>query len=106
MPHSDTLALNAPSLPKGGGALTGLSGQAGAAGPDGAYTLSRNTLLDTTLAATYDVSTWRPRVEQDFSRCEYWQPARRLKGLTRPTSGWCTPLTVRCSCWAMKRPPG
>ncbi|WP_071842926.1 SpvB/TcaC N-terminal domain-containing protein [Cedecea neteri] len=80
MPHSDTLALNAPSLPKGGGALTGLSGQAGAAGPDGAYTLSRNTLLDTTLAATYDVSTWRPRVEQDFSRCEYWQPAPEAEG--------------------------
>jgi enhancing lycopene biosynthesis protein 2 len=28
MPHSDTLALNAPSLPKGGGALTGLSDHA------------------------------------------------------------------------------
>lgn len=164
MPHSDTLALNAPSLPKGGGALTGLSGQAGAAGPDGAatfsvplpisagrgyapslalsyssqagngpfgmgwsaglpairrrtrmgapgytrnpktrlpddeflapsgevlvpvpgpdgaYTLSRNTLLDTKLAATYDVSTWRPRLEQDFSRCEYWQPAPEAEG--------------------------
>ncbi|WMU75285.1 virulence protein (plasmid) [Enterobacter bugandensis] len=47
MQHSDTpaqspsgLKLEAPSLPKGGGALTGLSGQTGAVGPDGAATLS------------------------------------------------------------------
>lgn len=159
MQHSDTLTLSAPSLPKGGGALTGLSGSAGAAGPDGAatfsvplpvsagrgyapplvlsyssqagngpfgmgwsaglpairrrtrsgaprytrdaqtllpddeflapdgevlvamtnedgsYTASRNTLLGTTLNATYDVITWRTRVEQSFSRYEYWQPS-------------------------------
>lgn len=36
MQQSDNISPQAPSLPKGGGALTGLSGQAGAAGPDGA----------------------------------------------------------------------
>lgn len=40
MQNTDSLTLNAPSLPKGGGALTGLSGQMGAVGPDGAATLS------------------------------------------------------------------
>lgn len=40
MQNSDTLSLSAPSLPKGGGALSGLSGTAGAAGPDGAATFS------------------------------------------------------------------
>lgn len=40
MQSSDTLTLNAPSLPKGGGALTGLSGSIGAAGPDGAAAFS------------------------------------------------------------------
>ncbi|WP_339009327.1 SpvB/TcaC N-terminal domain-containing protein [Aeromonas popoffii] len=40
MQNSDNLTLEAPSLPKGGGALTGLSGQMGAAGPDGAATLA------------------------------------------------------------------
>lgn len=40
MQNSDNISPQAPSLPKGGGALTGLSGQAGAAGPDGAATLS------------------------------------------------------------------
>lgn len=159
MQNSDNLKLNAPSLPKGGGALTGLSGTSCSAGPDGAatfsvplpisvgrgyapstalnynsqsgngpfgmgwniglpvlrrrtrlgaplYTLnktsglpddeflapdgevlipvadknglyiaSRNTLLDTTLNATYDVITWRTRVEKNFSRYEYWRPA-------------------------------
>jgi hypothetical protein len=157
MQNSDALTLSAPSLPKGGGALSGLSGTTGTAGPDGAatfslplpvsagrgyapplalsyssqagngpfgmgwsaglpgirrrtrlgaplytrdtttglpddeflaptgevlvpladddgrYTEPRSTLLDTPLNATYDVSTWRARVEQDFSRYEYWQ---------------------------------
>ena len=40
MQQSDNISPQAPSLPKGGGALTGLSGQAGAAGPDGAASLS------------------------------------------------------------------
>ncbi|HIH1547964.1 TPA: SpvB/TcaC N-terminal domain-containing protein [Salmonella enterica] len=159
MQSSDTLALSAPTLPKGGGALTGLSGTVGAAAPDGAATFSvplpvsagrgyappltlgyssqagngpfgmgwsvslptirrrtrmgaplytrdaetllpddeflapdgevlvpvvaedgqvavpRNILLGTTLDATYDVITWRTRVEQSFSRYEYWQPS-------------------------------
>ncbi|WP_413496489.1 SpvB/TcaC N-terminal domain-containing protein, partial [Morganella psychrotolerans] len=142
----------APSLPKGGGALTGLSGQAGAAGPDGAASLSlplpvsagrgyapslslsyssqggnsafgigwdlmrpavsrrtrsgvpsyteqdefvspagdvlmaitgsngnpltekRQTLFGTTLNVPYQITTYRARVESDFSRLEYWQP--------------------------------
>lgn len=40
MQQSENISPQAPSLPKGGGALTGLSGQAGAAGPDGAASLS------------------------------------------------------------------
>lgn len=40
MQQSDNISPQAPSLPKGGGALTGLAGQAGAAGPDGAASLS------------------------------------------------------------------
>lgn len=153
MQNSDNLTLEAPSLPKGGGALTGLSGQMGAAGPDGAATLavalpisagrgyapalglsyssqagngpfgmgwssgtmairrrtrmgvpayaptdeflapdgevllpcfddsgklqtrSSNTLLESTLSTTYSISSYRSRVERDFSRLEYWQPA-------------------------------
>ncbi|MEX3242296.1 SpvB/TcaC N-terminal domain-containing protein [Serratia quinivorans] len=155
MQNSDNLRLEAPSLPKGGGALTGLSGQMGAAGPDGAATLSlplpvsagrgyapplslnynsqggngpfgmgwgmslpavrrrtrkgaptytpadeflgpdgevlvpalnsqgepetviRNTLLETLLPTEYQVMTYRPRVERDFSVLEYWQPKDR-----------------------------
>lgn len=153
MQNSDSLNLEAPSLPKGGGALTGLSGTMGAIGPDGAASLSlplpisqgrgyapalglgyssqsgngafgmgwsvgtpavrrrtrmgvptytaddeflapdgevlvpllsdngtplvtpRDTLLGTSLKATYQVTTYRSRVESDFSRLEYWQPA-------------------------------
>ena len=152
MQHSDNISPQAPSLPKGGGALTGLSGQAGAAGPDGAASLSlplpisagrgyapslslsyssqggnsafgigwdvnlpsisrrtrsgvpaytaqdefispagevlitltgsdgkpltekRQTLLGTTLNVAYQITTYRARVESDFSRLEYWQP--------------------------------
>ncbi|CNF36018.1 SpvB/TcaC N-terminal domain-containing protein [Yersinia kristensenii] len=40
MQNSDELRLSAPSLPKGGGALTGLSGTPGNAGPDGAASLT------------------------------------------------------------------
>lgn len=153
MQNSDNLNLKAPSLPKGGGALTGLSGQMGAAGPDGSATLSvplpisagrgyapalglsyssqggngtfgmgwsagtpsvrrrtrmgvpaytsedefiasdgevlvplrngsgelvitsRSTLLASSLNASYNVTLYRRRVESDFSRLEYWQPA-------------------------------
>ena len=171
MQNSDTLSLNAPSLPKGGGALSGLSGTAGTAGPDGAatfslplpispgrgyappltlnyssqagngpfgmgwsaglpsiqrrtrlgaplytsdsingmpedeflapsgevlvpivddkgrYTVSRNVLLDTPLNTTYNVSTWRARVEQDFSRYEYWRLTGEA-GVTGSTDFW------------------
>ncbi len=157
MQNSDSLNLEAPSLPKGGGALTGLGGQMGAAGPDGSATLSvplpisagrgyapalglnyssqggngtfgmgwsagtpsvrrrtrmgvptytpedefiapdgevlvperndsgepiitsRNTLLSTPLNVTYNVTSYRSRVERDFSRLEYWQPADSRK---------------------------
>nr|WP_241390859.1 hypothetical protein [Serratia proteamaculans]ULG14977.1 SppB [Serratia proteamaculans] len=37
--HQD-LAITAPTLPSGGGAVTGLKGDIAAAGPDGAATLS------------------------------------------------------------------
>lgn len=152
MQHSDTISTQAPSLPKGGGALTGLSGQAGAAGPDGAASLSlplpisagrgyapslslsyssqggnsafgigwdltlpsvsrrtrsgvpsytaqdefvspsgevlmaitgsdgkpqttkRQTLFGTRLNVSYQITTYRARVESDFSHLEYWQP--------------------------------
>ncbi|WP_405470480.1 SpvB/TcaC N-terminal domain-containing protein [Morganella morganii] len=147
MQHSENINPQAPSLPKGGGALTGLSGQAGAAGPDGAASLSlplpisagrgyapslslsyssqagnsafgagwdinlpaisrrtrkgvpaytaadefldpagevlaaipgvtdkRRTLLGTELPVSYQITTFRARVERDFSRLEYWQP--------------------------------
>lgn len=40
MQNSDNLTLTAPSLPSGGGAITGLKGDIAAAGPDGAATLS------------------------------------------------------------------
>ncbi|ADP11163.1 Insecticidal toxin complex protein [Erwinia sp. Ejp617] len=40
MQNSDSLILEAPSLPKGGGAVSGLKGDMAAAGPDGAATLS------------------------------------------------------------------
>ncbi|WP_261643517.1 SpvB/TcaC N-terminal domain-containing protein [Erwinia mallotivora] len=40
MQNSDSLKLEAPSLPKGGGAITGLKGDIAPAGPDGAATLS------------------------------------------------------------------
>ncbi|MGM7912038.1 SpvB/TcaC N-terminal domain-containing protein [Yersinia enterocolitica] len=40
MQNSDELRLSAPSLPKGGGALTGLSGTPGNAAPDGAARLT------------------------------------------------------------------
>lgn len=40
MQNTDNLQLEAPSLPKGGGAITGLKGSVAAAGPDGAATLS------------------------------------------------------------------
>lgn len=35
---------------------------------------SRETLLETTLNTTFNVTTYRSRVEHDFSRFEYWQP--------------------------------
>lgn len=153
MQNSDNLSFKAPSLPKGGGALTGLSGTMGAIGPDGAASLSlplpitlgreyapalglgyssqsgngplgmgwsvgtlavrrstslgvpgytsddeflapdgevlvpilsdsttplvttRDSLLGISLNANYRVTTYRSRVESDFSRLEYWQPA-------------------------------
>lgn len=40
MQNTDSLRLEAPSLPRGGGAITGLKGDVAAAGPDGAATLS------------------------------------------------------------------
>lgn len=40
MQNSDSLILEAPSLPKGGGAINGLKGDIAGAGPDGAATLS------------------------------------------------------------------
>ncbi|MBD8170346.1 SpvB/TcaC N-terminal domain-containing protein, partial [Erwinia persicina] len=40
MQNSDNLTLTAPSLPSGGGAISGLKGDIAAAGPDGAATLS------------------------------------------------------------------
>lgn len=40
MQNSDSLILGAPSLPKGGGAISGLKSDIAAAGPDGAATLS------------------------------------------------------------------
>jgi len=40
MPYSETLQLTTPSLPSGGGAITGLKGDIAGAGPDGAATLS------------------------------------------------------------------
>lgn len=40
MQNSENLALTAPSLPEGGGAICGLKGDIAAAGPDGAATLS------------------------------------------------------------------
>jgi len=40
MQNSDSLMLEAPSLPRGGGAISGLKGDIAAAGPDGAATLS------------------------------------------------------------------
>lgn len=40
MQNSDSITLEAPSLPKGGGAVTGLKGDIAAAGPDGAATLN------------------------------------------------------------------
>jgi hypothetical protein len=151
MQHSESLTLGMPSLPKGGGAITGLSSTTGAAGPDGAATLTlplpitpgrgyapamaltyssqagngpfgmgwsagtmsirrrtrfgvpayddqdeflapsgevlvvacredgrsdiqvRRTLTGVTLAQDYRVTTYRTRVEQDFTRLEYWQ---------------------------------
>ena len=150
MQNSDALRLSAPSLPKGGGAMTGLGGSLGVAGPDGAVTLSvpipitagrgfaptlalvynsqagngpfgmgwhinllairrrtrygvpaygpsdefvgpdgeilvpvitadgnvdqqaRQTLLEMTFDETYAVTAYRSRLEQDFSRLEYW----------------------------------
>lgn len=40
MQNPNSVTLETPSLPKGGGALTGLKGDMAAAGPDGAVTLS------------------------------------------------------------------
>ncbi|EEG87510.1 virulence plasmid 65kDa B protein [Proteus penneri ATCC 35198] len=40
MQNSENLAFDAPNLPKGGGAVTGLTGNMGAVGPDGAATFS------------------------------------------------------------------
>lgn len=40
MQNSDTLQLNAPSLPAGGGTINGLKGDMAGAGPDGAVSLS------------------------------------------------------------------
>lgn len=39
MQNTESVQLNAPSLPKGGGAISGLKGDMAAAGPDGAATL-------------------------------------------------------------------
>lgn len=40
MQNSEKLSFDAPNLPKGGGAVTGLTGNMGAVGPDGAATFS------------------------------------------------------------------
>lgn len=40
MQNSEKLTFDAPNLPKGGGAVTGLTGNMGAVGPDGAATFS------------------------------------------------------------------
>ncbi|NBM54748.1 virulence protein [Proteus sp. G2669] len=40
MQNSETLTFDAPNLPKGGGAVTGLTGNMGAVGPDGAATFN------------------------------------------------------------------
>ncbi|MEQ4988511.1 SpvB/TcaC N-terminal domain-containing protein [Proteus sp. fly-1089] len=40
MQNSENLTFDAPNLPKGGGAVTGLTGNMGAVGPDGAATFS------------------------------------------------------------------
>lgn len=40
MQNTDTIKLELPALPKGGGAVTGLKGDMAAAGPDGAATLT------------------------------------------------------------------
>lgn len=152
MQFSGNMSLEAPSLPKGGGAITSIGLQTGAVGPDGAATsslslpitpgrgyapsislsynsqagngpfgigwfinlpsisrrtrigvpeygptdefvapngevlvplldasanpigVSRTSLLGIALNTSYRVTSYRTRVENDFSRLEYWQP--------------------------------